>query len=166
MAMQQTPANPPGSRFVYSDINFELLGEIVHRLSGLPENEYVQKNFFTPLGMTETKYLPAAVLRPRTAPTEMQPDGTILRGLVHDPTSRRMGGVAGHAGLFSTAGDVAIYAQNLLDPAAQPVDGEQPPVHARDADDHGHDDGRPEQRAEERTDEVHDALGQQRAPCS
>ena len=114
-ALIDKPANPPETKFVYSDINFELLGEIVHRLSGLPENEYVRKILFAPLGMTDTGYLPDPKLRPRIAPTEQQKDGEILRGVVHDPTARFMGGVAGHAGVFSTADDLAKYCQMILD---------------------------------------------------
>ena len=114
-ALTDKPANPPETKFVYSDINFELLGEIVHRLSGMPENEYVQKILFTPLGMTDTGYLPDPRLRPRIAPTEQQKDGEVLRGVVHDPTARFMGGVAGHAGVFSTADDLAKFCQMILD---------------------------------------------------
>ena len=114
-ALRDKPADPPRAKFVYSDINFELLGEIIHRVTGVPENEYVKKILFDPLGMNETTYLPAAALRPRIAPTEMQKDGTILRGVVHDPTARFMGGVAGHAGVFSTADDLAKFCQMILD---------------------------------------------------
>ena len=119
-ALIDKPANPPETKFVYSDINFELLGEIVHRLSGMPENEYVQKILFTPLGMSDTGYLPDPKLRPRIAPTEQLKDGQqkdreILRGVVHDPTARFMGGVAGHAGVFSTADDLAKFCQMILD---------------------------------------------------
>ncbi len=114
-ALADKPAGPPESKFVYSDINFILAGEIVHRVSGLPENEYVKQILFDPLGMKDTAYLPAASLRPRIAPTEMQPDGNILRGVVHDPTARYMGGVAGHAGVFSTADDLARFCQMILD---------------------------------------------------
>lgn len=114
-ALTDRPNNPREAKFVYSDINFILLGEIVHRLSGLPENEYVRKILFTPLGMTDTNYLPDAKLRPRIAPTEQLKDGAILRGVVHDPTARYMGGVAGHAGVFSTADDLAKYCQMILD---------------------------------------------------
>ena len=114
-ALIDKPANPPETKFVYSDINFELLGEIIHRLSGLPENEYVKKILFTPLGMTDTTYLPDPGLRPRIAPTEQQKDGEILRGVVHDPTARFMGGVAGHAGVFSDADDLSKYCQMILD---------------------------------------------------
>ncbi|HVV43831.1 MAG TPA: serine hydrolase domain-containing protein, partial [Bryobacteraceae bacterium] len=114
-ALADKPAGPPEQKFVYSDINFILLGEIVHRLSGLPENEYVKQILFDPLGMKDTTYLPSPALRPRIAPTEMQKDGTILRGVVHDPTSRYMGGVAGHAGVFSTADDLGKFCQMILD---------------------------------------------------
>jgi uncharacterized protein YbbC (DUF1343 family)/CubicO group peptidase (beta-lactamase class C family) len=114
-ALSDKPANPPETKFVYSDINFILLGELIHRLTGMPENEYVRKILFAPLGMTETGYLPDAKLLPRIAPTEQQKDGSVLRGVVHDPTSRFMGGVAGHAGLFSTADDLAKYCQMILD---------------------------------------------------
>ncbi len=113
-ALIDKPAGPPEAKFVYSDINFILLGEIVKRLSGMPENEYAKKILFDPLGMKETGYLPAASLRPRIAPTETMKDGTILRGVVHDPTARYMGGVAGHAGVFSTADDLAKFCQMLL----------------------------------------------------
>jgi CubicO group peptidase (beta-lactamase class C family) len=114
-ALSDKPTAAPETKFVYSDINFVLLGEIVHRVSGMPENEYVKQILFDPLGMTETSYLPSAALKPRIAPTEMQPDGTILRGVVHDPTARYMGGVAGHAGVFSTADDLAKFCQMILD---------------------------------------------------
>ena len=114
-ALIDKPATPPGTKFVYSDINFILLGEIVHRLSGLPENEYVKQILFDPLGMKETGYLPAAALKPRIAPTETLKDGEILRGVVDDPTARYMGGVAGHAGVFSTADDLGKFCQMILD---------------------------------------------------
>ncbi len=114
-ALIDKPTGPPKTKFVYSDINFILLGEIIHRLSGLPENEYVRKILFTPLGMTDTGYLPNAGVRARIAPTEQQKDGEILRGVVHDPTARFMGGVAGHAGVFSTADDLAKFCQMILD---------------------------------------------------
>ena len=114
-ALQDKPVNPPNAKFVYSDINFILLGEIIRRVSGVPENEYVRQILLDPLGMTDSGYLPSASRRALIAPTEMQKDGTILRGVVHDPTARYMGGVAGHAGLFSTASDLAKFCQMLLD---------------------------------------------------
>ena len=115
-ALVEKPMSPPATRFVYSDINFELLGEIVHRLSGKPLDEYAREAVFAPLGMKETGFHPAASLRARIAPTEIDAaTGAPFRGVVHDPTARYMGGVAGHAGVFSTADDLAKYAQMLLD---------------------------------------------------
>ena len=114
MAMHESPANPPGSRFVYSDINFETLGFIVEKVTGQSLNDYARDHIYLPLGMKDTGFLPAASLQPRIAPTQYDEDGHMLRGVVHDPTARRMGGVAGHAGLFSTADDVAIFAQAML----------------------------------------------------
>ena len=115
LAMIDKPAGPPGVRFVYSDINFVLLGELVHKLSGQMLNQYARQNVFLPLGMNDTQFLPPASLIPRIAPTERTPkDGPPLRGVVHDPTSRYMGGVAGHAGLFSTADDLARFAQMMI----------------------------------------------------
>ncbi len=114
-ALADQPAGPPEAKFVYSDINFILAGEIVRRLSGRAENEYLKEILFDPLGMKDTSYLPSSVLKPRIAPTEMQKDGTILRGVVHDPTARYMGGVAGHAGVFSTADDLGKFCQMILD---------------------------------------------------
>jgi CubicO group peptidase (beta-lactamase class C family) len=159
----------PGAGFRYSDINFILLGMIVEKLTGEAEDDYVQRNIFGPLGITETRYLPAAKacgphtmrgaalawapgagasaacpagtwntsLLSRIAPTSRdeesraEPDKNpdidyLLRGTVNDTTARRMGGVTGHAGVFSTAQDVGIYAQALLDrlagrPSAYPL---------------------------------------------
>ncbi len=162
-AMESTLDNPPGTKFVYSDINFITLGTLIEKFSGQPEDEYVQEHVFKPLHMAETRYLPAKKacgLMPRYGGARM-PDGSymdssgvtleckpgdweytalinriaptahddeskdnpaanpdfdhLLRGTVHDPTTRRMGGVAGHAGVFSTAHDVSLYAQALLD---------------------------------------------------
>ena len=147
----------PGERFRYSDINFILLGALIEKVTGEAEDVYVQQHVFAPLGMEETRYLPAAEacgpytmrgaaiawapvpegadcpegtwstdLLSRIAPTARDEEGRadpsknpdldyLLRGTVHDTTARRMGGVAGHAGVFSTAHDVSIYAQALLD---------------------------------------------------
>ena len=115
LACTTKPAGPPGVRFVYSDINFILLGEIVHRLSGEMLSDYARQNIFLPLGMKETMFLPPVSLVPRIAPTE-RADKTAppLRGVAHDPSTRAMGGVAGHAGLFSTAADLARFAQMML----------------------------------------------------
>jgi uncharacterized protein YbbC (DUF1343 family)/CubicO group peptidase (beta-lactamase class C family) len=114
MAMQARPMYPPGTRFLYSDINFEVLGFIVEKISGMSLNEYTSTHVFAPLGMTETTFLPPASWIPRIAPTQYDENRKMLRGVVHDPTARRMGGVAGHAGLFSTADDLAKFAQELL----------------------------------------------------
>jgi uncharacterized protein YbbC (DUF1343 family)/CubicO group peptidase (beta-lactamase class C family) len=114
MAMAEKPINPPGSQFVYSDINFEVLGFIVEKVSGEPLNVFAEKSVFTPLGMRHTRFLPPEAWRSRIAPTEYDEQHSMLRGTVHDPTARRMGGVAGHAGLFSTADDLALFAQGLL----------------------------------------------------
>jgi uncharacterized protein YbbC (DUF1343 family)/CubicO group peptidase (beta-lactamase class C family) len=114
-ALIDKPTDPPGSKFVYSDINFELLGELIRRVSGKPEDEFVQEQIYRPLGMRDTTYRPAASLMSRIAPTEIDATtGQPLRGVVHDPTARYMGGVAGHAGVFTTADDLAIYAQMML----------------------------------------------------
>ena len=116
MIVDTAPILPPGTRFLYSDINFETLGELVHRISGEPLNVYCERHIFKPLGMTSTMFLPPASLRFRIAPTQHVNgrSGPILWGEVHDPTARRMGGVAGHAGLFSDAHDLAIFCQMLL----------------------------------------------------
>ena len=122
--------NSPGARFVYSDINYIALGEVVRRASGQPLDEFARRNIFAPLGMRDTGFNPEARLKSRVAPTEKRrgqmnylgdtganagAEGEQwLRGQVHDPTSFRMGGVAGHAGLFSTAADLAIFCQMIL----------------------------------------------------
>ena len=150
----------PGEGFRYSDINFILLGALIEKVTGEPEDVYVQRNVFAPLGMQDSRYLPpakacgphtmrgaaigwapapeqrvlaacpagtwSASMLSRIAPTARDEESRadpgknpdldyLLRGTVHDPTARRMGGVAGHAGVFSTAHDVSIFAQALLD---------------------------------------------------
>jgi uncharacterized protein YbbC (DUF1343 family)/CubicO group peptidase (beta-lactamase class C family) len=163
LACEEVPTSRPGQRFVYSDINYELLGEIVHRVSGQTLDAYVRDHIFQPLGMADTQFTPPAELRARIAPTQLctafgwpcdlpaplgatvsmshaekSPSTTLgagpsttlgagpspsldssrdmqmLRGVVHDPTARRMAGVAGHAGLFSTAADLAVFCRMLL----------------------------------------------------
>ncbi len=124
-----TLISPPGMRFIYSDTGFILLGELVRRVSGLPLDEFAARNIFVPLSMNHTRFLPPAAWLPKIAPTEEidLPDGAkagagrVLRGLVHDPRSRAMGGVAGHAGLFSTADDLAIFCQIVLDEGRIPA---------------------------------------------
>ncbi len=103
----------PGTAFRYSDINFFLLGEIVQRVSHKPLEVFVAEEIYRPLKMADTGYLPPAGKVGRIAPTEVVA-GKPYRGVVHDPTARHMGGVAGHAGLFFTASDVARYARMLL----------------------------------------------------
>lgn len=145
----------PGAVFHYSDIGFIILGALLEKITGEPEDVYVQRNVFAPLDMSDTRYLPAAKacgqhrtigtaiafaadaprvdecpsgtwstdLLARIAPTAHDEDtaganpdfGRLLRGTVHDPTARRMGGVAGSAGVFSTVRDLGLYAQALLD---------------------------------------------------
>jgi uncharacterized protein YbbC (DUF1343 family)/CubicO group peptidase (beta-lactamase class C family) len=120
MIVAVKPIVPPGTRFIYSDINFETMGELVRRISGETLDVYCAEHVFKPLGMNDTFFRPLVThpeLRSRIAPTQHEngTTGKILWGEVHDPTSRRMGGVAGHAGLFSDARDLSIFAQMLLD---------------------------------------------------
>jgi uncharacterized protein YbbC (DUF1343 family)/CubicO group peptidase (beta-lactamase class C family) len=107
------PLARPGSQFKYSDVGFILLGKIIESVTGKPVNEFAKEEIFAKLGMSETGYLPADQLKARAATTEKR-DGEWLVGEVHDPRAAQMGGVAGHAGLFSTANDLAIYAQMML----------------------------------------------------
>ena len=114
-ALIDKPAAPPGVRFVYSDVNFILLGEIVRRLSGKSLDDYTREKIFEPLGMSETQFRPPVSMRSRIAPTELDPaTGAPFRGVVHDPTARYMGGVAGHAGLFTTGSDLSRFAGMML----------------------------------------------------
>lgn len=108
-----TPQSPPGTKFIYSDVGFIVLGELVKKLSGKNVHEFSREHIFQPLEMHETSYLPSQELEARIAPTE-QRKGRWLRGEVHDPRAEYLGGIAGHAGLFSTAQDMAIYAQMML----------------------------------------------------
>ena len=103
----------PGTRFMYSDVGFIVLGEIVERVSGRTLDIYSTERIFAPLGMSETGFNPDSTLKQRAAPTQ-QRDGKWMRGEVHDPRAYLLEGVAGHAGLFSTAEDLARYAQMLL----------------------------------------------------
>ena len=122
-AIEEVPAAPPGEQFVYSDINFFLLGDIIRRMSGERLDRYAKAHVFEPLGMKDTTFLPPETWRARIAPTERcatlswpcgGPQIPFLRGVVHDPTARRMDGVAGHAGLFSTAADLSRFCRMLL----------------------------------------------------
>ncbi|MDR3734419.1 MAG: sodium/solute symporter [Acidobacteriaceae bacterium] len=105
----------PGTVFVYSDINYVVLQQLIETLTGTTLDAYALTHIYQPLGMAHTRFLPPIAWIPNIAPTQYDDDGTMLRGVVHDPTARRMGGVAGDAGLFSTAADISIYAQALLD---------------------------------------------------
>jgi uncharacterized protein YbbC (DUF1343 family) len=119
LANAEKLVTPPGSTFLYSDINFIVLGELVQKLTGLTLNRYAETFIFTPLGMTNTKFLPPQSWFLRIAPTQKdERSGIMLRGMVHDPTARQMGGVAGHAGVFSTADDTAKFAQALMNGGA------------------------------------------------
>src|SRR6202451_1728375 len=118
MAFAETPQDPPGSKFTYSDINFIVLGALVERVSGGPLDEHATHPIFSPLKMMRTRFVPPlgspAGWIQKIAPTQYDENEHMLRGVVHDPTVRRMGGVAGHAGLFSTADDLSKFAQALL----------------------------------------------------
>jgi len=126
---KETTQGDPGKDFVYSDLNYIALGEVVRAVTGMKLDVFSRENIFDPLGMSDTRFTPPPEWRARIAPTEsrarsleyLKGQGTpaqsaeCLRGDVHDPTAARMGGVAGHAGLFSSARDVAIYGRMLLD---------------------------------------------------
>jgi uncharacterized protein YbbC (DUF1343 family)/CubicO group peptidase (beta-lactamase class C family) len=114
LAFAEKPVYPPGSRFLYSDTNFITLGALVERVTGTTLDQYCARKIFTPLQMSHTRFLPPASWRPKIAPTEYDDQGKMLRGVVHDPRARRMGGVAGHAGVFSTADDLSKFAHALL----------------------------------------------------
>ncbi|QOY96515.1 beta-lactamase family protein [Massilia sp. UMI-21] len=130
LACSQTVTHPPGSLFRYSDINYILLGQLVERVSGMPLERFAQQRIFGPLGMRDTGYLPLArMTAARIAPTQRGAaatgaadqalhgdlaSGQLLAGVVHDPTVRRMGGVGGSAGVFSTARDVARFGRMLV----------------------------------------------------
>jgi uncharacterized protein YbbC (DUF1343 family)/CubicO group peptidase (beta-lactamase class C family) len=106
----------PGTVFTYSDVNLFMVGAIVERVSGMKLEDFVQKEIYEPLKMTDTGYLPPKEKWGRIAPTQYVSEDSkeMLRGVVHDPTARHMGGVAGHAGLFSTVADLSRYARMLL----------------------------------------------------
>jgi CubicO group peptidase (beta-lactamase class C family) len=126
LACDQVVTHAPGTFFRYSDINYVLLGQVVEKVTGTPLDDYAQAHIYAPLGMRNTGYLPLRRVDVETiAPTQVGSTdgkgahgdlapGQPLRGVVHDPTARRMGGVAGSAGVFTTVGDVARYARMLL----------------------------------------------------
>jgi len=107
------PIAPPGARVLYSDVNFAVLGVLVERLSGQRLDRYCRTHIFAPLGMRATQFAPDRAIALRAAPTTAQRSG-MRRGRVHDPLAARMDGIAGNAGLFSNAGDLARFAQMLL----------------------------------------------------
>src|SRR3954468_24756917 len=115
LAFAEAPIAPPETQFIYSDTNFIVLAALVERITGMTLDAYCAQNIFAPLGMSRTRFLPPADWIPQIAPTQYDEHNQMLRGVVHDPRSRRMGGVAGHAGLFSTGDDLAKFAQALLD---------------------------------------------------
>lgn len=112
----ETPLDTtPGTRMVYSDLGAILLGQVVERVSGTSLDKFVQANLFRPLGMTETRYRPPRSLRPRIAPTEVDPwRQRHLRGEVHDENAYALGGISAHAGLFSSAADLSRLARMYL----------------------------------------------------
>jgi uncharacterized protein YbbC (DUF1343 family) len=107
------PPAPAGAHFTYSDVDFIVLGEVVRRVSGEPLEAYAARHIFEPLGMRDTSYLPASALRERIAPADYEPGG-LRWGEVQDPIAHRMGGVAGHAGVFTTVDDLARFARMML----------------------------------------------------
>lgn len=111
------PVYEPGSRFLYSDVGYIVAAEVVRRVSGKTVAEFAEQNIFVPLGMKDTGFMPLGRIGfapvSRIAPTEVR-EGRWMRGEVHDPRAYELGGVAGHAGLFSTAGDLAVFCQMVL----------------------------------------------------
>ncbi|MGH7605342.1 MAG: serine hydrolase domain-containing protein [Gemmatimonadaceae bacterium] len=105
----------PGAQYIYSDIGADILGMLIEVVAGEPLDKYLDRRVFQPLGMNETMFRPADSLRYRIAPTEVTPPrGYPLQGEVHDENAYALGGVAGHAGLFSTAADLSVFAQMML----------------------------------------------------
>lgn len=109
----EVPRAAPDERFIYSDINFQLLDEVVRRVSRKRLDVFCAEEIFGPLKMHDTGYNPPTAKHTRIAPTTVT-DGKALRGVVHDPRARKTSGIAGHAGLFTTALDLARYARMLL----------------------------------------------------
>jgi uncharacterized protein YbbC (DUF1343 family)/CubicO group peptidase (beta-lactamase class C family) len=107
------PRSAPGTKFTYSDVGYIVLGRLVERVDGRSLDRFASEELFAPLGMVDTTFRPGEALRERCAPTERR-DGAWMRGAVHDPRAFALGGVAGHAGLFSTADDVARWCRMLL----------------------------------------------------
>ena len=114
--MAEPLLNEPGAEYVYSDINYMTLGVLIERLSGKRQDMFIEENIIEPLGMSDTMYNPSEDLKPRIAATEEQPwaDRGLVWGSVHDEKAWALDGVAGHAGVFSSAGDMAVFMQMLL----------------------------------------------------
>ncbi|HVB11347.1 MAG TPA: serine hydrolase domain-containing protein [Bacillota bacterium] len=118
-ALRQPPEQPPGRMVVYSDLGFITLGAVLSQVAGLSLPELARREVFAPLGMEETRWLPPEAWLPRIAATEWADDlGTWAWGRVHDENARGLGGIAGHAGLFSTAADLARLGRALLNGGA------------------------------------------------
>jgi len=115
LLLKLKPTTEPGTKFIYSDVCFQLLGELVYHKTGKNVAEYAREHVFGPLGMKDTMFNPPDTIHLRCAPTEKRDKKAMIRGEVHDPRAFALGGVAGHAGLFTTAADLAIYAQMMLD---------------------------------------------------
>jgi CubicO group peptidase (beta-lactamase class C family) len=115
LLVAESPLHRARTAYIYSDENFEVLGEIVRRVSGMRLDRYCEQQIFTPLGMRDTRFRPLANHASRVAPTSLAHANGVARVAVNDPTAQRMGGIAGHAGLFSTADDLATFAMMLLD---------------------------------------------------
>lgn len=113
LACEERPWAAPDERFIYSDTGPIVLGEIVRLVSGQPLDRFTAERLFRPLEMNHTAFNPPPPWRAQIAPTTVE-EGRPLRGIVHDPRARRMGGVAGHAGLFSCAEDLARFARMML----------------------------------------------------
>ncbi len=112
------PLAPAGSRFIYSDVDFIVLGELVRRVSGQSLETYAAANIFQPLGMRDTGFRPPATLKDRIAPADVE-GGELRWGEVQDPIAFRMGGVAGHAGVFTTADDLTLFARMMASGGAK-----------------------------------------------
>ena len=116
--LAEKPLSPPGAKYVYSDLGLITVGLIVEQVSGQPLDRYVAEHITSPLAMKDTLYRPPELLRPRIAATEDEPGRGLCWGSVHDENAWSLGGVAGHAGVFSTAADLAILAQTIIEGGA------------------------------------------------
>ncbi len=111
MVLTTPLARQPGSRSEYSDLGLDVVGFAIERITREPLDRFVRRTVYDPLGMRSTMFRPGSSFQPRIAPTE----SPVARGVVHDRNARALGGVAGHAGLFATAGDLAVFARMMLD---------------------------------------------------